>query len=140
MVLKIEVSEEQWVAGGYISRTTMNYWLMNIIADKIDSFEDCDSTVVKLPANTTTAERYSIHKLTTQGFDSASDDDEYGNRIMKITLSKNYVKDLLKNYVFEPITLPPPPIKSERQILFDNVIQFVENNFQHEFQTFLNQI
>jgi hypothetical protein len=145
MVLQITVSENEWdTFVGEITRDNMANWLETIIPKYLQSHDDCEMTMIKLPATVTKIQRYNIHKLSTGQFNSASHDTDNGDRIMEIELTKKYVKDLLKDYPFDDVVPETPasqiqPVVSERQGLFNTLIGFIETNFAPEFQTFLSR-
>ena len=62
---------------------------------------------------------------------------------MSITFSKIYMQTLFENYQF---TIPVPEVvpanlpKTDKQILFETLIRFIETSLSNEFQQFLNTI
>jgi hypothetical protein len=78
--------------------------------------------------------------------ESVSHDDYDGNRIIEVSLSKEYVEEIFKDYNFPEIVLPVPVqitevlLKTEKQILFDYLLEFIEKNLADEFKNFLNTI
>jgi len=142
MVRVVNVSVEEWQYVGEINYYTFSDFLVEIIGKYLQKYEDCDNTKVILPNCTTKAQRFNIHKLSTSEFKSNSYDDSNGDRIMEISLSKNLVRLLFKEYDFTQVVeaTPPPVTVSERQTLFNNFVTFITQNFNQEFQEYLNNI
>jgi hypothetical protein len=140
MVLRITVLPEQWSVVNEITRDSINTFARGIIACHIEKFDDIERTVITLPRTTTNSQRHNIHRLTTARFNSESYDNEQEDRIMKIILEKVYVQELFRDYVFNPVNQVAVEIEpvSERQRLFDTLIGFINNNFENEFNTYLN--
>jgi hypothetical protein len=145
MVLQITVSENEWdTFVGEITRDNMARWFEVIIPKYLQSHDDCEMTMIKLPATVTKIQRYNIHKLSTSQFNSASHDTDNGDRIMEIELTKKYVKDLLKDYPFDEVVQATPPSQieqpiSESQSLFNKLMGYLESNFQQELQVWLSR-
>jgi hypothetical protein len=116
----------------FISRDSFNTYIRKIIGGYVSSPNDCQKTTIEFPINLTKQDRYFIHKLSVHNhLRSVSHDDDFGGRFIITTLSKNYVQELFIHYDVQ---------KTEKQILFDTLILFVENNFQVEFQEYMNTI
>jgi hypothetical protein len=127
---------EQWdIFNGDFRYEQFDIFLTGVIAAHINKFEDCEKTILKLPSNVSKTERFNIHRLTRDGFSSESYDEENDKRIMEITLSKSYVQELFKNYTF----LKTEP-KSEKQKLFDSLIDFINQNLNEEFIKYMDTI
>jgi hypothetical protein len=95
------------------------------------------TTMVTLPSFLSKGNRYTIHKFTTKDFVPASHDSD-GERIMSVSCSKEFVEQLFHNYQFnEPVTVPP---KTDKQLLFEHMLQFMETNLSNELQEYLNSI
>jgi hypothetical protein len=143
MVLKISVLPEQWaIATGDFSRDNFNDYARGIIATQLTKYEDCDKTVLVLPNTATKGQRYNIHRLTLKNdFEAFSHDAQNGDRIMQISLSKKYIQELFENYPFmvPQFQLPPLP-KTDKQLLFESMITFINQNLANEFQQYLNTI
>jgi len=140
MVHLITVLPEQWSVVDEISRESINNFIRGIIACHIQKIDDIRRTIIILPRTTTKSQRHNIHRLTTANFNSASYDNEHEDRIMEIILEKVYVEELFRDYNFNntnqvSVQIEPP---NERQRLFDTLISFINNNFENEFNTYLN--
>ena len=140
MVLNIQISAEQWV-GVVIDRNSFNDFIINHTFPCLMAYNDIEKTIFKLPSSVTKLERYNIHKLTVTGFDPESYD-RNNERVMDITFSKNYIQKLFENYQFpiqvnSPVQVVP---KTDKQILFETLIRFIETSLSNEFQQFLNTI
>jgi hypothetical protein len=57
--------------------------------------------------------------------------------VLEITLSKQYMQDIFKDHIFNKNAEPEE--LSDRQILFNTLIEFVEKNFRDEFTEYLNK-
>jgi hypothetical protein len=153
-MLHITVESHEWLTDNLIgenhlaNKITFNQYLLNVIAHHLKSYEDCEKTIITLPDVVSKVERYQIHKFTKiNELDPQSYDTDEGERIMKITLSKKYVQDLFKDYEFpieveENINETPTEIalKSDKQMLFEIMLEFIEKNLSDEFQKYLKTI
>ena len=119
-----------------------NCFLIDTISKHITKLEEIQKTAISFPSSLTKGQRYNIHKLSiTNEFDAISYQEE--ERFLILTLSKNYVQDLFKGYNFEILHVlnnPPVEPKSEREILFDTLLAFIETNLSDLFQQYLNKI
>jgi len=142
MVLRITVLPEQWATVGDIERETFKTFLRGIIACNISKAEDIERTQITLPNTTTKIQRYNIHRLTSIGFNSESYDDSAGERIMRISLEKNYVGGLFDGYKFnnQITNQAEPVIKTDKQKLFDVVLGFINEHLQNEFNDYISNI
>jgi hypothetical protein len=121
-----------------IERNNMNTYLIAIIAPYIRSYDEIKKTKIFLPKELTKLDRYNIHKLNTRDdFKTFSFDDEKGDRIIEIILSKFYVQRLFFDYQFEQ---PAQTEKTEKEILFDTIINFVNLNLSAEFQSYMQNM
>ena len=112
------------------NRAAFNAYLRSVIT--IKSFDKCDKIVLTFPHTLKKSERYTIHLMSIKGhFEAISHDDDDDNRVLELHLSKKYVQDIFEGYSFP---------KSEKQILFDSLIDFIEKNLANEFKAFLNTI
>jgi hypothetical protein len=139
-MLHIKVSSDAWSTEFEITRMSFNGFLVNTISPHLVKFIDIEKTVISLPYNVTKFQRYNIHKLSIYpDFKGISYDGYNDQRYMEITLSKSYVQELFKDIPFHepPLEIIAVP-KSEKQIIFDNFMDFIQNNFQEEFKIFLN--
>ena len=142
MVLHITVLPEQWAIVSEIERESFKTFLRGMIACHITKFEDCQNTTLTLPCTTTKIQRYNIHRLTSTGFNSESYDNTEGERIMRISLGKNYVEGLFHGYPFSSqVTNQALPIpKTDKQKLFEAMLGFINENLQNEFDAYMNSI
>jgi len=142
MVLRITVLPEQWAIVSEIERETFKTFLRGIIACYISKVEEIERTQITLPNTTTKIQRYNIHRLTSTGFNSESYDNTEGERIMRISLEKNYVEGLFHGYPFSSQltnqALPVP--KTDKQKLFEAMLGFINENLQAEFDAYMNSI
>ena len=123
---------------GQIQRNTMDNFFINVIANYINSYDSIQQTILKLPVTTTKSERYSIHRLTTNGFVGKSYD-QNEDRIMEITLSKEYVKHIFLGFIFQNDTVVDIPL-TDKQVLLNSLIGFINQNLQNEFRDYLNNV
>jgi hypothetical protein len=136
-MIGIVVKSNEWNLPQQIDRDNFNNYIREKIANVISRQSEIEKVVIDLPASVTKLQRYNIHRLSILNhFNGESRDDNYGNRIMIVTLSKSYVQELFENYQFAPEVVP----KTEKEILFDNFIKFIEQNFQTEFENYLNNM
>jgi hypothetical protein len=154
MVLNITISEQEWLAHHLIhsnvldARFLFDQFLRINIVNYLSRFDDCERTVVLLPHILTKAERYQIHRYSIHNKFSAQSFENIDNqRVIEINLSKLYVQELFEDYVFlepieEPVVLSPieEVLKNDKQIIFDELIKFIEKNLADEFKNFLNGI
>ena len=137
MVKKIKVSV--WSFNAQINRETFNEYLVNLISEYIDNKDQIEKIILTFPTCLTKSQRHDIHKLNvcfefgTASYDTKSYEDD--ERFIEVTLSKNYVNDLFKGYVFKN-----PQVKTDKQVLFDSLIQFIQTSLSIEFSDFLNKI
>ena len=131
---------EQWSLYGNvpINRNNFNEFITNYIGNYLKSYDECDKTIIRLPDVLSKSERYSIHRLAIRNQFSAMSYDLENNRIMEITLSKTYVLEIFIGFVFVNDTIIE--IKTDKQILFDSMISFIQQNLENEFNNFLNTI
>lgn len=128
----------EWTLPQQIDRVNFNDYLRGQLSKIIKSKNDIESVIIHLPPVVSKLQRYNIHRLNwITDFKTESKDDNYGNRVMDVVLSKYYVEQLFGEYPFESEVEVP---KTEKEILFDNFIKFIEGNFQTEFQNYLNKI
>lgn len=148
MVMNLELSGHEWysygknaLAGG---RVSFNNFLRGYIGARMRSFNDCDKIKIEFPAVLTKSDRYNIHKLSITGQFSGNSYDFGEQRVIELKLSKNYVEELMEGYQFQNdfvVQVEPEVVqKSDKQILFDAMIKFIELNLQNEFQEFLKKI
>ena len=148
-MLHITIASHEWLINPLMGedilskREFFNIFLINSIAPHLKSYCDCQKIIITFPDIVCKADRYQIHKFGIHNqFDTLSYDTNVGERILEITLSKKYVQDLFKNYEF-PVEVESNAeiaLKSDKQMLFETIIQFVENNLSDEFKNYLNKI
>ena len=131
MVKNIKI--DAWSFPTPINRETFNKYIVNLISGYIDSKDQIEKITLTFPTCLTKSQRHDIHKLSLYyEFVTASYDTQDG-RFIGVALSKNYLNNLNFNF-------PQLKIKSDKQILFDSLIQFIQNNLSIEFGDFLNKI
>jgi len=148
MVINLEISGHEWYSAGKNAlgggRESFNNFLRDYIGARMTSFNDCDRIKFELPTVLTKSDRYNIHKLSIAGEFSGNSYDFGGERVMELKLSKNYVEELMVNYQFRNdfvVDVEPEVVeKTDKQLLFDTMINFIELNLQNEFQEFLKKI
>jgi len=144
MPLTIPVTDEQITKiSTPITRETFDDFLVYIISQCIELHSDIKTTVLTFATSLSKINRYNIHRLNNNGFKTFSFDDNEGNRIMQITLSKEYVQYIFRDYDFSPAVVPPPLIvqpPTDKQVLFSTLMSFIHNNLEEEFQNYLNTI
>ena len=134
MVVNVTVTEDEWSRVGIITRQNFNVYLCDILDSFVGKLDDCERSIIKLPKTTTTEQRYTIHRLTTVGFNSYSHYNEHNDRIMEIELSKEYVRGLFANHQFETINF-----KTDREELLETMMEFINKNLEPEFKGWLNK-
>jgi len=134
----------------FINKGMFINYLITVIAGYLKKYTDCEKTMIHLPKEVSKIERYNIHKFTIRNEFECQSFDVEDDRVMNITLSKDYIKDLFFEYNFpieeqieeqiieEQIT--EVILKTEKQILFDYLLEFIEKNLNTEFQQFLSTI
>ena len=131
----LSVLAENFTKELFINRNVFAKYLQTSIVKYIKSYDECDSARISFTGLSKT-DRYNIHLMSIKGqLESVSHDDYDGTRIMEVSLSKEYVKEIFKNYTF-PVLL----LKTDKQILFDYLLDFIEKNLADEFKNFLNTI
>ena len=141
-MVSIHISSDMWCAQSDVTRVSFEIYLINAIFPSFKTYDEIERTIIRMPTNVTKIQRYNIHKLSKYpDFKAKSFDDNNDERYMEIILSKSYVQQLFQNIPFpapvaeiEPVPVP----KTERQIIFDNLIDFIQLNFENEFKDFLD--
>ena len=143
--MRLYITQEKWDAVknlNFSDRVVFNEMVKKWCENIFDSFEDIQQTVITFPGTLSTVERYTFHKLSIDGFKTLSYDDQYENRVMEITLSRTYMQDIFRDYIFTIENVPEQveePL-SERKILFDSLITFMDTHLNEEFQSYLKTI
>ena len=136
MSINLKITAEEFETVGQINRISFNNYITSHLVEKFKSFDECCSVFISLPKTVTKMQRYNIHKLTLRNtFVPVSFDNQEDDRMMTITLSKEYVQDLFRDY---PFFEQQPEPKTERQVLFDTLVQYINENLENEFQEYLN--
>jgi hypothetical protein len=142
--LRIKIDAESWNYMGNINRETFNNYLIGILSPYFTSKDDLSKTVITFPRTLSKLERYNIHKLSDICFRTLSYDNQYEDRILELTLYKDYVEDLFEGFVFKKPEMEtadqPEPQKTEKQMLFDTLIGFIESSLGMEFKDYLSTI
>ena len=143
-MLRLTVTPEEWNEQIAINRTTFDAFLVTFISEYLASYNDCQKTVITLPSVTSKAERYNIHRMTIRNdFDSVSYDNQDEDRIMEVTLSKKYIQELFKDYVFVVQATPDQPPAHQpttNQVVFNKIINIVNDHFSAEFKEYIDKI
>jgi hypothetical protein len=152
LVHKIEVTSEWWndcirLYNGeftkFDNRNDLENFLIEIISKVVNSLDDLIDTVVILPKEVSRHTRYCLHKLTIRNeFVPSSHDDEDGNRIMHLEISRKYLLEVFKDYRFpvkeeEPLTVEEIQLKTDKQMIFDDLMLFIHKNLENEFKEYL---
>ena len=144
-MLSIVVSAAEWDENLIhdFSRDQMNGFLIDTISKHVTKLEEIQKTAISFPSSLTKGQRYNIHKLSiTNEFDAISHEED-ADRFILVTLSKKYVLNIFDGYDFSKnnqvtnhMVLP----KTEREILFDSLLAFINTNMQDLFERYLNTI
>jgi hypothetical protein len=135
----LSVLAENFTSEMFINRNVFGKYLQTSIAKYIKSYGDCDSARISFTGLTKT-NRYNIHLMSIKGqIESVSHDEYDGSRIMEVSLSKECVEEIFKDYNFS-VPTQEVLLKTEKQILFDYLLEFIEKNLADEFKNFLNTI
>jgi hypothetical protein len=124
---------------------TIRRLFFDAILPSLNSLDDCEETIIELPEIVTKDERYKIHRMTMDGFYPDSYDkssyDGQSKRVMFITLSKKYVEGLFVDHVFKR-TIPSfeNNVKTEKQLLLESILKFIDNSLKDEFSDYLKTI
>ena len=136
------VVNDEGITSHLNSRASLDLYLMNLIGRsfKTQPFpEQNDGVNIELPHTISKQTRYFLHRYTTDGFEPTSKDHRSGNRVMTINLSKEYVSRIMKNYIPIGVASSSKP-KSDRQIMFDKFIEFINATFPNEMTDYINNI
>jgi hypothetical protein len=143
MVLKITVTESGLLVDAIIHNNLLGY-LIDLIGGKLNSIQECSATSIRLPVSISKEHRYKIHRYSCAGFVSKSEDLPNGDRIMTVFLTKDYVCNLLKDYDWNTCPVVPAtpaiPVLTEKQVIFNNLMEFINKNFSEEFTKYLESI
>ena len=128
----------------YTDRKVFDQIVKKWCVSYFENFDEIDKIVITFPPSLTRSERYSLHKMSMpSSFKTLSYDDQFENRILEISLSKSYVQDIFRDHIFDKINPPQEldtePI-SERKLLFNALIQFMELNLHEEFNEYLDSM
>ena len=138
-MVKIIISSDQWVLDTNLNRDIFDNFLMKIIGENVDRFADIERTVIQFPRTVTKNQRYLIHRLSIQNeFKANSYDNATEDRIIEITLSFDYVSNLMKDYEWpQEVVIEDINQRTDKQILFNAMIDFIQVNLSNEFNKFL---
>ena len=138
-MVKIIISSDQWVLDTNLNRDIFDNFLMKIIGENVDRFADIERTVIQFPRTVTKNQRYLIHRLSTlNDFRANSYDNATEDRIIEITLSFDYVSNLMKDYEWpQEVVIEDINQRTDKQILFNAMIDFIQVNLSNEFNKFL---
>jgi len=135
----------QWELKGNAldTRTAFIDYILIIVAEYVKTRDDLEKTIISLPKEVTKAERYRIHTFTGLGLLPESYNDAYDNRIMQITITRNYIEKIFENYEFdkvEEVHIVPPIDEPVSKTLFNKLIEFIKTNFSDYFEEYLRTI
>jgi hypothetical protein len=148
MAIKLEMSGYDWYSSGKnaleCGPTAFNTFLRDYIGARLTSYNDCIKINIHLPPVVTKSERYSIHRISKSPDFVGSSYDLGDDRLMVLKLSKKFVEELMVSYQFRNdfvVQVEPQVVeKTDKQVLFDTMINFIEHHLQNEFQEFLGKI
>ena len=106
MVLDIVLSTDDWLINNLNdinileNKTVFTNYIKDLLNAHLKKIDDVQDTRITLPVVVTKSERHSIHKMTSVGFNPVSYNDNPDERYMVVHLSKNFLNDLFKNYIF----------------------------------------
>jgi len=146
MVLNIEVTLVEWKPSAIdlSNRTFFNGFLTKLLSNYFKNYESIERVYLRLPSSVTKSERYLLHKMTINGnFHPRSFDDMDQDRIMEIEISKKYLQELFKDYPFHELTeviVQTPVTKTEKQLLFESLLAFIERELPSEFKNYLDSL
>ena len=148
MVLNINIENISNDFLNNINVASLNKFLFDSILVHLKSHSDINKTDILLPASVTKYQRYMFHKLTIRNeFVPESYTNQNGDRVMELCISKNYIEDLFTDYVFPKETIPvvePTPtetaLKTDKELLFDTLMSFIQNNLSEEFDKWMKFI
>ncbi len=129
-------------AQDYTDRKVFDQIVKKWCVSYIQNFDQIEKIVITFPPCLTRSERYSLHKMSLpSSFKTLSYDDQFEYRILEITLSKSYVQDIFRDHIFDKINDPQEiePL-SERKLLFNALIKFMELNLLEEFNEYLDSM
>ena len=134
-MLYITVNANEWtLSGQQVNRAIFEEYLRTIIKPYLTSEENIQKTKIFLPTSLTRIDRYNIHRLNIhQDFVTRSSTNEGGDRSIEVVVSKSYLQEIFDDYIF-------PSKKTEKQILFETLIGFIENKLPEELKNYLNNI
>jgi hypothetical protein len=137
------MSIEHWESRGFAlnNRTLFNDFLREFIAMSVNSYNECSTKIIiGFPNVLTKNDRYKIHKFTIRGdFEPVSHETQYG-RIIEVTLSQTFAMELMKDYPFEVSPVQEPVPKTDKQILFNSMMDFIHQNLENEFNDYMDTI
>ena len=141
-MLYITVAADSWNYSPVITRESFDTYLVSLIAPFLNNADDIARTTITFPRYVTKQERYNIHKLNNgSDFRTVSYDNQYEDRVIEVTLSKKYVQALFNGHAFQTVTAEQPePQKTEKQILLDTLLEFINENLAEEFQEYLQTV
>jgi hypothetical protein len=141
-MLYITIADDSWTYTPVITRESFNACLVTLITPFLNTPNDIARTTITFPRCVTKQERYCIHKLSLgSDFRTVSYDTQYEDRVIEVTLSKKYVQDLFNGHTFNvAMAEQPEPQKTEKQILLDTLLQFINENLTEEFQEYLRTV
>jgi hypothetical protein len=144
--LPITVSATEWsLFKTPINRENFNGFLVFVIAPYLKKFTDIERQIVlQFPSTVSKVCRYNIHRLNNPEFKTVSHEDGEGNRVIEVWLTKAYIQDIFRDYDFTEVVVETEQesevVKTDKQILFSTLLDFIHTNLNEEFQNYLNTI
>lgn len=155
MVLNISILEKEWnfyntdVEEVLSSRESINTFLTFFLAGYFKSMDDIRDTIITLPKTLTKQERYKFHRYTIGYTFYPQSRDVENDRVMDLHINKNYLLDIFKNYEFNKETEPEEEevqtpaevaLKTDKDILFETLLEFIEKNLSEQFENYLKNL
>ena len=139
----IAVSPALWNNELVVNRLGFDELVVKVISTYIKGIDELDKFTLVFPSTVTKFQRYNIHKLSIYNeFRTESYDNPNGERMIRVTLSKNYLYDLFEGYIFDnDVTIIEEPVpKTDKQVLFDTLLSFIQTNLPEQFEVYLASI
>ena len=139
----IAVSPALWNNELVVNRLSFDEIIVKAVSTYIKSMDELDKFYLVFPSSVTKFQRYSIHKLSIYNeFKTESYDNANGERMIKVALSKNYLYNLFEGYIFDnDVTIIEEPVpKTDKQVLFDTLLNYIQTNLPEQFEIYLASI
>ena len=133
MVVTIHTSE--FNNGVIESHSLFENYLYVVIKDYLTP-DKLSSVKIILPITLTKMQRYQIHRYSVRDKLMAESDDTDEGRVMTVKLSKDYVEHIYNEYY---IHQPEPVPKTDKEMLLETLVGFIETNLYTEFMAYLDK-